>query len=114
MTRGILYIAWLGESGNRHVFERLRKSIHSLRRFCDLPITIRTNAEKEDRDFFPDAHEVFKLKFDGKDYEMKVNHKDDIMTGQLYNVYKFPEGTTINVEKKRTKYVLTAKGTQSW
>ena len=60
MTRGILYIAWLGESGNRHVFERLRKSIHSLRRFCDLPITIRTNAEKEDRDFlkfsFEDVH----------------------------------------------------------
>jgi len=70
--------------------------------------------KKEDRDFFPEAHEIFKLKFEDKEYEMKVNHKDDIMTGQLYNVYKFPEGTTISVEKKRTKYVLTAKGTQSW
>jgi hypothetical protein len=70
--------------------------------------------KKEDRDFFPEAHEIFKLKFEDKEYEMKVNHKDDIMTGQLYNVYKFPEGTTISVEKKRTKYVLTAEGTQSW
>jgi len=70
--------------------------------------------KKEDRYFFPDAHEVFKLKFDGKDYEMKVNHKDDIMTGQLYDVCKFPEGATISVEKKKTRYVLTAEGTQSW
>ena len=70
--------------------------------------------KKEDREFFPKSHEIFKLKFEDKEYEMKVNHKDDIMTGQLYNVCKFPEGTTISVEKKRTKYVLTTEGTQPW
>ena len=69
---------------------------------------------KDDRDFFPEAHKIFKLKFEGKTYEMKINHKDDIMTGQLYDVCKFPEGCTIKVEKKAGGYVLTAEGTQPW
>jgi len=46
---------------------------------------------------------------------MKINHKDDIMTGQIYNVCKFPEGCTIKIEKKKAgTYVLNAEGTESW
>jgi len=47
---------------------------------------------KEDRDFFPDAHEIFKLKFHDRVFSLQVNHKDDIMTGQLYEKYRFLEG----------------------
>ncbi len=70
--------------------------------------------KSEDRDFFPKAHEIFKLKFDGREYDLKVNHKGDVMTGQLYNACKFFEGNTLKFEKKKTMYVLTAKGTESW
>ena len=44
---------------------------------------------KEDRDFFPESGIIFKLKFHEKTYDMKVNHKNDIMTGQLYYLYQF-------------------------
>jgi len=56
---------------------------------------------KSDRDFFPDAHKVFKLKFDGKVFDLKVNHKDDVMTGQLYTRHRFMEGDRITVKKKK-------------
>ena len=71
--------------------------------------------QSTDRDFFPAAHETFKMKFDDKTYDMKINHKDDIMTGQLYAVCRFLEGNTIKLEKKKNgSYVLTAEGTVSW
>ena len=56
--------------------------------------------QKADRQFFPESLETFKLKFDGKIYELNVNHKDDIMTGKLYEKYRFLEGDTIIVKKK--------------
>ena len=56
---------------------------------------------KSDREFFPDANQVFKLKFDGKLYDLKVNHKDDIMTGKLYERYRFLAGDRIIVKKKK-------------
>ncbi len=56
---------------------------------------------KSDRDFFPDAHKVFKLKFDGKVFDLKVNHKDDVMTGQLYARHRFMEGDKITVKRKK-------------
>ena len=65
-----------------------------------------------DRDFFPEANVAFKLKFDGKEYEMKVNHKDDIMTGQLYERYRFLEGDRITVTKKKDLYLLEAPDTK--
>lgn len=70
---------------------------------------------KEERDFFPDANEVFTLKFHGKTYEMKVNHKDDIMTGQLYAIYRFLEGHMIIIRKKSEKtYELEAPDTKPY
>jgi len=68
---------------------------------------------KADRDFFPEAHVEFQLKFDGKTFDLKVNHKDDIMTGKLYERYRFLEGNRIIVKKKKDKvYALEAPDTK--
>jgi len=68
---------------------------------------------KEDRSFFPKAHETFKLDFHGVIYEIKVNHKEDIMTGQLYEKYQFLEGDRITVKRKKDNtYVLDAPDTK--
>lgn len=69
---------------------------------------------KDDRDFFPPAHQTFKLKFYSKTYELKVNHKDDIMTGMLFQDYKFFEGNEIVIKKIKGNYVLTADDAKSW
>jgi len=70
---------------------------------------------KTDRDFFPLAHEIFKLKFHNKRYDMKVNHKDDIMTGQLFEKYRFLEGDSILITKEKDgTFSLTAKDTKPY
>jgi len=56
---------------------------------------------KDERDFFPEALKVFKLKFDGKVFDLNVNHKDDIMTGKLYERYRFMGGDRIIVKRKK-------------
>ncbi len=72
------------------------------------------HVHKDDRDFFPDANVPFKLLFDGKEYVLKVNHKDDIMTGQLYERHRFLEGDRIIVTRKRNGvYRLEAPDTVS-
>ena len=68
--------------------------------------------QKSDREFFPDTDVVFKLEFDGDTYEMKINHKDDIMTGKLYARRRFLEGDRIIIRKKKSKqYSLDAPDT---
>ena len=68
---------------------------------------------KDDRDFFPDAGVIFNLKFHDNTYELKVNHKNDVMTGQLYHLYRFLEGDQIIVTKKaKNSYVLKAPDTK--
>jgi hypothetical protein len=70
---------------------------------------------KDDRDFFPDSGTVFNLKFHDKTYELKVNHKDDVMTGQLYYLYRFLEGDQITVTKKgKNSYILEAPDTKPY
>jgi len=67
----------------------------------------------DERDFFPDANVIFQLKFDGKEYDLKVNHKDDIMTGKIYERYRFMEGDRIIVTKKKENtFSLEAPDTQ--
>ena len=68
---------------------------------------------KDDRDFFPPANEIFKLEFDKKTYKLKVNHKDDVMTGQLHERFRFLEGDRIVVKKKQKGiFVLEAPDTK--
>ena len=70
---------------------------------------------KGDRDFFPEAGEIFKLKFHDKTYELKVNHKDDVMTGQLYHTHHFLENDQITVTKKgENSYILDAPDTKPY
>ncbi len=70
---------------------------------------------KDDRDFFPESGEIFKIEFHGKTYELNVNHKNDIMTGKLYDVYRFLEGDRIILKKKsRNVYVLKAPDTKPY
>ena len=67
---------------------------------------------KEDRDFFPESDVLFKLEFDNKTYDMKVNHKDDVMTGKLYERYRFMEDDRIIVKRvKKNTYLLEAPDT---
>ena len=69
--------------------------------------------QKADRDFFPESDVKFKLKFHEKTFELEVNHKDDVMTGQLYHLYQFLEGHQIIVTKKgKNSYVLEAPDTK--
>ena len=71
--------------------------------------------QKAERDFFPEAGEVFKLKFHDKTYELNVNHKNDVMTGKLYEIYRFLEGDRIIVTKKsKTSYILEAPDTEPY
>lgn len=68
---------------------------------------------KDDREFFPKAHETFKLEFDGKSYDLNVNHKDDIMTGKLYERYRFLDGDRIIVKRKKDgSFTLDAPDTK--
>ncbi len=68
--------------------------------------------QKSDRDFFPETDVPFELEFDGNVYDMKINHKDDIMTGQLYERYRFLEDDRIVVTRKRKNvYLLEAPDT---
>lgn len=68
---------------------------------------------KADREFFPVEHTEFKIEFDGKTYDLKVNHKDDIMTGKLYERYHFLEGDRIIIKKKKKDlYSMTAPDTK--
>jgi len=70
---------------------------------------------KADRDFFPPTDKIFKLKFHDKVYDLKINHKDDIMTGQLYADYKLLDGDSITIKKdKAGVYVLTASDVKPW
>jgi hypothetical protein len=71
--------------------------------------------QKAERDFFPEAGKVFKLKFHDKTYDLNVNHKDDVMTGQLYHLYHFREGDQIIVTKKgKNSYILEAPDTEPY
>jgi len=70
---------------------------------------------KTDRNFFPEEREVFKLEFHGKTFELNVNHKNDVMTGKLYETYQFLEGHRITLTKNgKNSYVLDAPDTKPY
>lgn len=73
------------------------------------------HVQKADREFFPDSDVVFKLKFHDKTYDLKVNHKDDIMTGKLYEKYQFLEGHQIIITKSgKNSFELEAPDTKPY
>lgn len=54
---------------------------------------------KKAREDFPEKDEIFKLKFEGVTFDMKVNNKNSIMISQLYYVYQFQEDDEIKIKK---------------
>lgn len=52
---------------------------------------------KEIREQFPKKDVIFKVKFKGKIYEMKVNNKNCIMLTQLYEKYQFTEDDKLKI-----------------
>ena len=68
---------------------------------------------KADRDFFPDEGVKFKVEFGGKTWILKVNNKNDVMTSQFHEKYKFLENDTITLTKKKeNQYVMEAPDTK--
>ncbi len=53
---------------------------------------------------FPEKDEVFDVKFQGKNYKMKVNNKDCIMLSQLYSVHEFQEGETLKIKSGKNGF----------
>ena len=63
---------------------------------------------KSIRDEFPEKDEIFKVKFKGKIYDMKVNNKDCIMLTQLYEKHQFTEDDEIIItDGKKGTFELT-------
>ena len=54
---------------------------------------------KKIREEFPEKDEIFKLKFKGKTYDMKVNNKNSIMLTQLYHAHTFQEDDEVEITK---------------
>lgn len=62
---------------------------------------------KKIREEFPEKDQIFKLKFKGKTYDMKVNNKNCIMLSQLYDVYQFQEDDEVKIIINPKGYELT-------
>ena len=70
---------------------------------------------KEYREFFPGSGKIFEIRFHDKIYELNVNHKDDIMTGKLYEKYRFLKGDRIVIIKDSDgRYDLKAPDTEPY
>ncbi len=68
-----------------------------------------------DRDFFPDENIEFKVEFAGKINVLKVNYRDNISAGQLYEKYRFLENDiVIFTKKKENIYLMEAPNTHLW
>jgi hypothetical protein len=55
---------------------------------------------------FPEKDQIFKLKFKGKNYDMRVNNKNCIMLTQLYAAYQFQENDQIKIIINRNSFEL--------
>ncbi len=63
---------------------------------------------KKIRQELPEKDQIFKLKFQNKIYNMKVNNKDCIMLTQLYYEYQFQERDEIRIAlNKKGVFELT-------
>ena len=56
---------------------------------------------KNIREEFPEKDKLFKTKFKGKTFDLKVNNKNSIMLTALYHTYQFQENDEIKIIKKK-------------
>jgi hypothetical protein len=70
---------------------------------------------KSDRNFFPEENIEFKVKFAGKISTLKVNYRDNMMVGQLYEKYRFLENDRIIFTKQKgNTYSMESPDTKLW
>jgi hypothetical protein len=66
-----------------------------------------------ERGFFPPENVEFKVEFVGKINSLKVSPNGIVMTGQMYEKYKFLENDRIILTKKKENfYLMEAPDTQ--
>lgn len=70
---------------------------------------------KTERDFFPPENIEFKVEFAGKTSVLKVSAHSTVMTGQLYEKYRFLENDKIILTKKKEIFfTMKAPDSQLW
>ena len=74
---------------------------HSESKYKYLGLTKKARAE------FPEKDKIFKLKFKGKIYDMKVNNKDCIMISQLYHRKQFQENDQVKITKEKGNFIFS-------
>ena len=75
-------------------FEKQLSKSESKYKYVGLPKNIRDEN-------FPEKDELFDVKFESKNYKMKVNNKDCIMLTQLYDVHTFEEGEVLKIKSSK-------------
>ena len=58
---------------------------------------------------FPEKDELFDVKFETKNYKMKVNNKDCIMLTQLYDTHTFEEGETLKIKSLKKGFEFSVE-----
>ena len=58
---------------------------------------------------FPEKDELFDVKFETKNYKMKVNNKDCIMLTQLYDTHTFEEGETLKIKSSKKGFEFSVE-----
>ena len=58
---------------------------------------------------FPEKDKLFDVKFETKNYKMKVNNKDCIMLTQLYDAHAFEEGETLKIKSSKKGFEFSVQ-----
>ena len=83
-------------------FEKQLSKSESKYKYVGLPKNIRDEN-------FPEKDELFDVKFESKNYKMKVNNKDCIMLTQLYDVHTFEEGEVLKIKSSKKGFEFSVQ-----
>ena len=83
-------------------FEKQLSKSESKYKYVGLPKNIR-------EENFPEKDELFDVKFETKNYKMKVNNKDCIMLTQLYDTHTFEEGETLKIKSSKKGFEFSVE-----
>ena len=83
-------------------FEKQLSKSETKYKYVGLPKNIR-------EENFPEKDELFDVKFETKNYKMKVNNKDCIMLTQLYDTHTFEEGETLKIKSSKKGFEFSVE-----
>ena len=83
-------------------FEKQLSKSESKYKYVGLPKNIRDEN-------FPEKDELFDVKFESKNYKMKVNNKDCIMLTQLYDAHAFVEGEVLKIKSSKKGFEFSVQ-----